>query len=66
MLHYSYPLDYGEGLCWPRSICCARVPVWQLYADPDIAPYAVVNYRRCIMATLLAALPLGDALLATA
>src|SRR6185436_18553307 len=43
----------------------AGMPVWQLYADPDIAPYAVVNYPPVYhIAVLLVALPLGNTLLA--
>ena len=66
MLRYPYPLDYGEGpLLAQVDLLRAGMPVWQLYADPDRAPYAVVNYPPVYhLATLLVALPLGDALLA--
>ncbi|MDQ2997532.1 MAG: DUF2029 domain-containing protein, partial [Chloroflexota bacterium] len=66
MLGYAYPLDYGEGpLLTQVGLLRAGAPAWQLYADPDRAPYAVVNYPPVYhLATLLAALPLGDALLA--
>jgi hypothetical protein len=66
MLVYSFPLDYGEGpLLAQVDLLRAGTPVWQLYADPDRAPYAIVNYPPVYhLATLLVALPLGDALLA--
>src|SRR3954453_13343434 len=66
LLRYPYPLDYGEGpLLAQVDLLRAGTPIWQLYADPDRAPYAVVNYPPLYhLATLLVALPLGDALLA--
>ncbi|MEO7908275.1 MAG: DUF2029 domain-containing protein [Roseiflexaceae bacterium] len=66
MLGYRYPLDYGEGpLLAQVDLLRAGMPVWQLYSDPNRAPYAVVNYPPAYhLATLLLALPLGDALLA--
>jgi hypothetical protein len=66
MLRYPFPLDYGEGpLLAQVDLLRAGLPVWQLYADPDRAPYAVVNYPPVYhLVTLLVALPLGDALLA--
>src|SRR6185369_12377792 len=43
----------------------AGTPIWQLYADPDLPPYAVVNYPPVYhLLTALVALPLGNALLA--
>ena len=45
LLRYPYPLDYGEGpLLAQVDLLRAGTPIWQLYADPDRAPYAVVNY----------------------
>jgi hypothetical protein len=66
ILGYAYPLDYGEGpLLTQVELLRSGTSIWQLYADPDRAPYAVVNYPPVYhLATLLAALPLGDALLA--
>jgi hypothetical protein len=66
MLHYLYPLDYGEGpLLAQIDLLRSGTPIWQLYADPDRAPYAIVNYPPVYhLATLLVTLPLGDALLA--
>jgi hypothetical protein len=66
ILRYPYPLDYGEGpLLTQVDLLRADRPIWQLYANPDRAPYAVVNYPPVYhLATLLAALPLGNALLA--
>ena len=66
MLRYPYPLDYGEGpLLAQVDLLRAGTPVWQLYADPDRAPYVIVNYPPVYhLATLLVALPLGNALLA--
>jgi len=66
MLGYPYPLDYGEGpLLAQVDLLRARMPIWQLYADPDRAPYAIVNYPPVYhLAALLLALPLGSALLA--
>jgi hypothetical protein len=44
MLRYPYPLDYGEGpLLAQVDLLRAGTPIWQLYADPDRAPYAIVN-----------------------
>src|SRR5690349_2452852 len=66
LLRYPYPLDYGEGpLLAQVGLLRSGTPIWRLYADPDHAPYAVVNYPPIYhLAALLAALPLGDALLA--
>jgi hypothetical protein len=66
LLGYPYPLDYGEGpLLAQVNLLRAGTPIWQLYADPDRAPYAVVNYPPLYhLATFLVALPLGNALLA--
>ncbi len=66
MLRYPYPLDYGEGpLLAQVDLLRAGMPAWQLYADPDRAPYAIVNYPPVYhLAALLVALPLGDTLLA--
>src|SRR6266508_1361199 len=60
MLSYRYPLDYGEGpLLAQVRLLRTAMPVWQLYADPDRAPYAIVNYPPIYhLATLLVALPL--------
>src|SRR4029078_5586051 len=45
LLGYPYPLDYGEGpLLAQVNLLRSGTPIWQLYADPDRAPYAVVNY----------------------
>jgi hypothetical protein len=66
MLSYPYPLDYGEGpLLAQLDLLRHGMPLWQLYANPDRAPYAVVNYPPVYhLVTLLIALPLGNALLA--
>jgi hypothetical protein len=66
LLGYAYPLDYGEGpLLAQVDLLRSGTPVWRLYADPDRAPYAVVNYPPVYhLATLLAALPIGNVLLA--
>src|SRR4051794_20623562 len=66
MLRYPFPLDYGEGpLLAQVDQLRAHMPIWQLYADPDRAPYAIVNYPPLYhLTTLLVALPLGGALLA--
>lgn len=45
MLAYPYPLDYGEGpLLAQIDLLRNGLPLWQLYANPDQPPYAVVNY----------------------
>jgi hypothetical protein len=45
MLGYPYPLDYGEGpLLAQVNLLRGGTPVWRLYADPGLPPYAVVNY----------------------
>src|SRR5262245_41288149 len=45
LLRYPYPLDYGEGpLLAQIDLLRSGTPIWRLYADPDRAPYAVVNY----------------------
>jgi len=66
MLGYVYPLDYGEGpLLAQVKLLRAGTPIYQLYADPDRAPYLIVNYPPIYqLATLLLALPLGNVLLA--
>ncbi len=66
LLRYPYPLDYGEGpLLAQVDLLRSGTPVWQLYADPDRAPFAIVNDPPVYhLATLLIALPLGDVLLA--
>ncbi|HEU5103803.1 MAG TPA: DUF2029 domain-containing protein, partial [Roseiflexaceae bacterium] len=66
LLGYAYPLDYGEGpLLAQVGLLRSGTPVWRLYANPDSAPYTVVNYPPVYhLATLLAALPLGSVLLA--
>jgi hypothetical protein len=66
MLSYPYPLDYGEGpLLAQVNLLRAGTPVWQLYSDPGMPPYAVVNYPPVyhMLAALVAAI-VGDTLLA--
>lgn len=45
VLAYPYPLDYGEG---PLLAQIQRLrsgqPLWQLYDDPTVPPYAIINY----------------------
>ena len=66
MLGYPFPLDYGEGpLLTQISLLRTGLPFWQLYANPDQPPYAVVNYPPLyhLAATLVAFLT-NNALLA--
>jgi len=66
LLRYPYPLDYGEGpLLAQVSLLRAGTPIWRLYANPDLPPYAVVNYPPIyhLLASIVV-LPLGNALLA--
>jgi hypothetical protein len=45
LLRYPYPLDYGEGpLLAQVDLLRGGTPIWRLYGDPDLPPYAVVNY----------------------
>ncbi|MFP4436051.1 MAG: hypothetical protein ACLFVO_02290 [Chloroflexaceae bacterium] len=66
VLHYPYPLDYGEGpLLAQVDLLRAGLPIWELYADPAAPPYAVVNYPPLypLLAEALSHLT-GDVLLA--
>jgi hypothetical protein len=45
LLTFPYPLDYGEGpLLAQIEVLLSGAPFWSLYADPEHAPYLVVNY----------------------
>ena len=45
LLRFGFPLDYGEGpLLAQVDLLRSGTPFWQLYADPSVAPYAVINY----------------------
>jgi hypothetical protein len=45
ILGYPYPLDYGEGPLQAQvGWLLSGTPLWQLYSDPALAPYAVINY----------------------
>lgn len=61
LLGYPYPLDYGEGpLLAQVNTLLAGTPIWRMYADPDTAPFAVVNYPPVYHAlSALVALPLA-------
>ncbi|NJP04310.1 MAG: hypothetical protein HC837_01110 [Chloroflexaceae bacterium] len=63
VLHYTYPLDYGEGpLLEQVTLLRSGIPFWEMYRDPGAPPYAVVNYPPLypIMAAVLSRL--GDLL----
>ncbi|WP_129673555.1 hypothetical protein [Candidatus Chloroploca sp. Khr17] len=45
LLAFPFPLDYGEGpLVSQVERLRAGVPIWRLYADPENAPFLIVNY----------------------
>ncbi|PDV97975.1 hypothetical protein [Candidatus Chloroploca asiatica] len=45
LLAFPFPLDYGEGpLVAQVERLRAGVPIWRLYADPEHAPFLIVNY----------------------
>jgi hypothetical protein len=66
LLGFPFPLDYGEGplLAQVQSLL-GGTPIWQVYRDPAVAPYFVVNYPPAypVLAAAFAGL-LGDPLLA--
>jgi len=66
LLGYPYPLDYGEGpLLAQVNLLRGGMPIWRLYGDPDLPPYAVVNYPPVYhLAAAALSLRTGNTLLA--
>lgn len=66
VLPYPYPLDYGEG---PLLAQIHRLrsgqPLWHLYGDPTLPPYAIINYPPFTMVlTTIFSQIMGNVLLA--
>ena len=66
LLAFGYPLDYGEGpLLAQVERLRGGVPVWALYADPQLPPALIVNYPPLYLLVTAALAPLtGSALVA--
>jgi hypothetical protein len=66
LLGFPFPLDYGEGpLLAQVQALLSGTPIWQIYRDPAVAPYFVVNYPPAypVLTAAVAGL-LGDPLFA--
>ncbi|MFV9506793.1 MAG: hypothetical protein AB4911_19760 [Oscillochloridaceae bacterium umkhey_bin13] len=63
---FRFPLDYGEGpLLAQVDQLLARVPIWQLYADPALPPFLIINYPPLYLLVTAALSPVtGSALIA--
>jgi len=66
LLSFSYPLDYGEGpLLAQVERLRSGVPVWPLYANPQLPPALIVNYPPLYLLVTAGLAPLtGSALIA--
>ncbi len=63
---FAFPLDYGEGpLLAQVERLRMGVPIWNLYADPSLPPFLIINYPPLylLLATALSYLT-GSVLLA--
>ncbi|GAB4424845.1 MAG: hypothetical protein OHK0015_04160 [Chloroflexi bacterium OHK40] len=66
LLGHPFPLDYGEGPLLAQVQRLAEgTPIWRLYANPQAAPFLIVNYPPLYLLAAAAMAPLaGSALLA--
>lgn len=64
LLAFPFPLDYGEGpLVAQVERLRAGVPIWRLYADPENAPFLIVNYPPLYLVLTAVLTPLTGSVL---